>query len=179
VRRPRTAPVLAVLLALLAPIGAACSSGDTATTSTSSTASTTTAATGPPAGATEEGLRSVAIGQCFELPRDDPEAQDRAVWIIDCADPHTHEVFDIVDFAGPELKGGGYAGAAAVQDWAEQACFDRFEAFVGVPWTRSNLEIETWWPSAESWGRNDRKVICTVFPQSGGRTTGSQRGTGR
>lgn len=159
---------------------AACSSdrGSSGRTTTSAS-TTTTAAAGPPAGATAEGLRSLDPGQCFDLPKDDPEAEDRAVWVVDCAQPHTHEVFDVIPYAGPVLKGGGYAGTAAVQDWAEQACFERFEPFVGVPWTRSDLEIESWWPSEESWGRSDRSVICTVFPQNGGRTTGTQRGAGR
>lgn len=169
-----TVAVIAVIVVLAA---SACSSDDTATTTTTTTEATTTTAAGPPAGATEQGLRSVEIGQCFDLPQDDPGAEDRAVWVVNCADPHTHEVFDIVTYEGPVLKGGGYAGTAAVQDWAEQACYGRFEAFVGVPWTRSTLEIETWWPSQESWGRSDRSVICTVFPETGGNTTGTQRGS--
>jgi len=176
-----SARTLALALALtLALALVACSSGDSPSSERSTTtAVTTTAPAGPPAGATEEGLRSLEVGQCFDLPQDDPAATDRAVWVVGCTDPHTHEVFDVVDYAGPTLKGGGYAGTAAVQDWAEQACFDRFEAFVGVPWTRSTLEIETWWPSQESWGRSDRSVICTVFPETGGNTTGTQRGTAR
>jgi len=155
-----------------------CSSDEPTTSSTTTTEATTTTAAGPPAGATEAGLRGLEVGTCFVLPEDDdPEAQDRAVWVIDCANPHTHEVYDVVDYDGPVLKGGGYAGVDAVQDWAEQACFGRFEAFVGIPWTRSTLEIETWWPSEESWGRGDRTVICTVFPETGGSATGSRRGT--
>ena len=54
-------------------------------------------------------------------------------------------------------RGTDYPGAATVQDWSEQACFDRFEAFVGVRWTLSELDIAVWWPSEESWasGRPD------------------------
>jgi hypothetical protein len=170
--------IVAVTTAVV--VSTSCSSGDSSSGRSTTTARpTTTAAAGPPAGATAEGLRSLKAGQCFDLPADDPEAEDRAVWVVDCSQPHTHEVFDVVTYAGPVLKGGGYAGTAAVQDWAEQACYDRFEPFVGIPWTRSDLEIETWWPSEESWGRSDRTAICTVFPQNGGRTTGTQRGAGR
>ena len=171
-------PIALVVAALV--LAVACSSGDSSSGTTTTTAPRTTTTTGgPPAGATEQGLRSLEVGQCFDLPKDDPEADDRAVWVVQCTDPHTHEVYDLVRYEGPVLKGGGYAGTAAVQDWAEQACFGRFEAFVGIPWTRSSLEIETWWPSEESWGRGDRTVICTVFPESGGATAGTQRGTKR
>jgi hypothetical protein len=173
----RAAPVLTAAFVLVGALG--CSSGDTSTATTTTARVTTTTVAGPPAGATEQGLRELQVGQCFEQPDDDLEAQDRAVWVIDCADPHTHEVYDVVRYEGPVLKGGAYAGTAAVQDWAEQACYGRFEGFVGTPWTRSSLEIETWWPSEESWGRSDRTVICTVFPENGSRATGSQRGSAR
>jgi hypothetical protein len=50
---------------------------------------------------------------------------------------------------------------------------------VGVRWTLSELEIEVWWPSEESWGRGDRSVICTVMSATGNRLLGSQRGVAR
>lgn len=175
--RSTVAAALAVGLAvLLAAAGCSSDKGASGATTTTERRTTTTVG-GPPAGATEQGLRQLQVGQCFDLPKNDPEADDRAVWVLQCSDPHTHEVYDVVHYDGPVLKGGGYAGTAAVQDWAEQACFGRFEAFVGIPWTRSSLEIETWWPSEESWGRNDRSVICTVFPETGGAASGTERGT--
>ncbi len=183
IRRQRSAAAAApavggIVLTVLLVAG--CSSGERASsTTTTAERTTTTATSGPPAGATEQGLRSLDAGQCFDLPKDDPEADDKAVWVVGCGDPHTHEVYDVVRYDGPVLRGGGYAGTAAVQDWAEQACFGRFEAFVGIPWTRSSLEIETWWPSEESWGRADRTVLCTVFPETGSTTTGTERGTAR
>ena len=65
-----------------------------------------------------------------------------------------------VTYDGTAVKGGGYPGTNVVQDWAEQSCYAAFEEFVGVEWTASSFDIETWWPSAESWGQKDRKVIC-------------------
>lgn len=172
----RTALVVGTLVVVAA--GAACSDGGgrTASTTTGTTAPSTT---GLPAGATAVGLRDLVTGQCFDLPRDDPGAADRAVWSLPCIDPHTHEVTDVVAYGGAQVKGGGYPGTAVVQDWAEQTCFARFEGFVGRPWTTSSFEIETWWPSEESWSRRDRSVICTVFPSDGGRSTGTARGSDR
>ncbi len=178
--RVRAIRLVAAPLLLAVAVTSSCSGDDSsASTTTEDTVAPTTAAPGPPPGATEEGLRSLEVGQCFDLPTDDPEAEDRAVWLIACTDPHTHEVFDLVEYGGTVPKGGGYPGEATVQDWAEQACFDRFEPFVGLPWTRSALEIEVWWPSEESWGRTDRTVLCTVFPETGGRVTGTLRGSER
>lgn len=160
-------------------VGSSCSGGSAAHTSTASTTAATAPATGLPAGATPVGVRDLRTGQCFDVPKDDPDATDRAVWSLPCTDVHTHEVYDEVAYGGPSVKGGGYAGTAVVQDWAEQACFDRFEQFVGKPWTTSSFEIETWWPSADSWGRGDRVVVCSVFPSDGGHTTGTARGADR
>lgn len=169
---------VAVALAATAALAACSDDGGGATdepTTTTTVATTTTV--GLPVGAEAIGLREVEVGQCFELPRDDPGAEDRAVWLVACDDPHTHEVYAVVTYDGSTVKGGGYPGTTVVQDWAEQTCYAAFEAFVGRAWTTSSFDIETWWPSEESWGRADRKVICTVYPSSGGRTTGTARGS--
>lgn len=168
------ASVLAATVALWA---AGCSGGseEGGSTSTTTTAPPVEEPEGLPASAVEAGLRTVQVGQCFVLPEDDPAAEDRAVWVVPCEEPHSHEVYDVIAYDGPMVRGGGYPGAAPVQDWAEQVCFDRFEVFVGIPWTRSDMDIEVWWPSEDSWGRTDRSVICTVFPATGGTVTGTAR----
>lgn len=171
----------AILAAVL--VCAACSGDDGGATTTSGPETNptpeTTALAGPPPEATEQGLRELQAGDCFDKV-DDPTAADRAVWLIDCEDPHSHEVFDVVTYDADDAGGGmPYPGVATVQDWAEQACYERFEAFVGTRWTLSELEIEVWWPSEDSWDRGDRTVICTVLSATGDRLTGSQRGTAR
>lgn len=154
-----------------------CSGGsdEGAPSTTTTTAPAAEEPVGLPASAVESGLRALQIRQCFVLPEDDPAAEDRAVWVVPCEEPHTHEVYDVVAYDGPMVRGGSYPGEAPVQDWAEQVCFDRFEGFVGIPWTRSDMDIEVWWPSADSWGRTDRSVICTVFPATGGTVRGTAR----
>lgn len=168
---------------LVAVMAAACSGGSSegtgsTTTDSAAAATVTTAAPGPPPGAQVEGLRELQTGQCFEL-LDDPSVADKAVYLVNCTDPHTYEVYDVVDYEGDGAgRGTDYPGVATVQNWSEQACFDRFEAFVGVRWTISDLDIQVWWPSEDSWGRADRTVICTVMSSAGDQLSGSQRGTG-
>lgn len=178
--RPRSALTLALAAAVLA---AGCNDGggeeQSDPTPSTTEAVATTAPSGRPPGAVETGLRDLETGQCFDTI-DDLQVRDLAVWVLDCSTPHTYEVYDVMTYDG-EGAGGGtpYPGVATVQDWAEQACFDRFEAFVGVRWTLSELDIEVWWPSEESWGRGDRKVICTVLSDSGDPLTGTQRSVAR
>jgi len=185
---PRGRRALAACCAAIAVVLGACSGdgdgatdGPTSTTAAPVSTAVETTVTTLPEGATEQGLRELEVGDCFDLV-DDPAAADRAVWSLPCEDPHSHEVYDVLDYEGEDDENGGdgsYPGVPIVQDWAEQACHDRFEAFVGVRWTLSELDIQVWWPSEDSWASGDRTVICTVFSPSRDRLHGSQRGTGR
>lgn len=161
---------------------AGCSGGDDAAPDADPTTTTappeTTAPAGKPPGATEIGLRDVETGQCVD-PIDDPLVDDLAVWVVSCESPHTFEVYDVITYEGEGAgPGTDFPGVATVQDWAEQACFDRFEAFVGIRWTTSELDINVWWPSEESWARADRTVICAVMSDTGDQLTGTARGSG-
>lgn len=179
-RRVRTAAaVVAVLVAAttLGACGGGSSSGSTTSTSARPT-TTTTDPKAPPAGAVAKGLNSLQDGQCFLPVTGNDAAEDRAVWVVDCSDPHLYELYARLKYSGPGASSVGFPGATAVQNWAEQKCFDKFEGYVGVPWTRSDLEIQTWWPSIQSWGKPDRTVLCAVTPADGGLTTGSQAGSG-
>lgn len=179
--RPGALAALAATLVVVAVlVGAGCSSGGDGdrTGSTATSAPATTAPATLPPGAVAEGLRSLRPGQCFLLPTDDPAAEDRAVWLVGCDQPHTHEVVDVVEYGGGS-DGGRYPGVEAVRAWAEDACYVRFEPFVGRAWTRSELDLELWWPSEESWELGDRSVICTVFPADRSPVTGTVRGSAR
>lgn len=171
-------------LALSLVVGAAsCSGGDEPAdgdggeVTTTSEAPVTTAPPGVPFGAVETGFGELETGQCFET-MDDPTVAELAVWTVGCDTPHTYEIYDQLEYDG-EVDGGRYPGTAAVQDWSETACHDRFEAFVGKRWTVSELEIQLWWPTEESWGRGDDTVICAVLEESGDKVTGTLRGAER
>ena len=54
--------------------------------------------------------------------------------------------------------------------WAERACLDEFESFVGLEYVLSKLEIGAIVPSFETWtDEGDRNVICFIFPDEDGR----------
>ena len=180
----RASRTVAVLVLALGVFAAACSGGDgdSAGDDPEVTASTeapvTTEPPGVPPGAVELGFGDLEIGQCFDTI-DDPVVTELAVWALDCATPHTFEVYDQFDYEGETPDGGGYPGIQVVQGWSEQACHDRFEAFVGKRWTVSELEIQLWWPTEESWDRGDDTVICAVLEDNGERVTGTLRSAAR
>ncbi len=167
--------VVAAVLVVATACSARESGSSTTTEDLTTTTPPTTALSGPPVEAIAEGLRSVRPGQCFWPPRDDPGAEDAAVWIVDCSTPHRHEVLDVLVYDGPVGDEGRYPGSAIIQEWADEQCVARFEPFVGLPWSRSELDLMMWWPSAASWDRADREVVCAVFDPTGEYTTGSFR----
>jgi hypothetical protein len=94
---------------------------------------------------------------------------------IACRLPHEAEVYLRRDLAaGPDAP---FPGVAALRNQAQVLCRDGFEAFVGVRWTRSELEIAALWPSPPSWAEGDRLVVCAVFRLDGQPLTGSAEGS--
>ncbi len=186
IRRLLRPTFLTSCLATTLVFAAACSggdadsppSGDDPEVTASTEAPVTTAPPGVPPGAVELGFGDLEVGQCFDTI-DDIVVGELAVWALDCATPHTFEVFDQFDYDGEQGEDGAYPGIDVVQEWSERACHDRFEAFVGKRWTVSELEIQLWWPSEESWDRGDDTVICAVLEDSGERVTGTLRGAAR
>ena len=69
-----------------------------------------------------------------------------------------------------------YPGETAVRTFAEEQCYAQFEPWMGVPWTESDYDIESFYPSSQSWPKGDRTITCTVVEFQGKRTTGSVRG---
>ncbi len=177
---PRTCRCAAVLALVLAALSAACGGDGTegVGTTTAVTAAPAPPATAPAAEGVAVGWAELSVGDCFDAV-DDPDAADLAVWRVDCAAPHRYEVYDVVELDVEVPVGGGYPGGDVIRSRAEELCVERFEAFIGVRWTVSELDVEVWWPSENSWGRGDSSAICAVMELSGEPMTGTQRGAAR
>jgi len=83
---------------------------------------------------------------------------------VDCEEPHRAEVYDVVQL--PEQQGAPFPGDELAPQ-ARQECLDRFEAFVGLPWTSSELEFVSLRPTEESWAEGDRAIACVLFRPDG------------
>ncbi len=153
-------------------------SGETAGSSiTTVDATSTTAPDGPPQGAELVSISDLEEDSCFDVASDS-KSMTRAAWLIDCAKPHDFEMYAIVTHRDEASgRGAAYPGTSHMADLAEQRCYDLFEAFVGVRWSISDLDIRTWWPSQQSWDNHDRKFLCAVTRSDGDAMTGTQRGT--
>lgn len=174
--RVRVAATLAAAVVMLTTGG--CFDAMLESTSSTTTAKPTTT-TLVPRGILSR-IDQILPGQCFD-PVPDREQRPYAVLAIPCEQPHRNEVYDRIAFRGengkPAPRGALFPGEAAVRTMAEDGCFTRFETWMGVPWTESDFDIETWFPSASSWAAGDRSITCTVMEYRGRPTTGSVRGS--
>ena len=164
-----------VSLALLTSCGLR--SSGTGTTSKGSHA--TTSAPNPHVG-TPTPVDSVLPGQCFNS-LSDPAQQPYAVLVIGCEKPHSYEIYErftVKDGKKPYYAGVAYPGETPVRTAVEQHCLDGFQAWIGTPWTQSEFDVATWWPSEVSWKSNDRAATCAVYRYDSRQTTGSARATG-
>lgn len=118
------------------------------------------------------------VGDCVDGLADDADGatdeQVSRVRVMPCEQEHSDEIFAAV----PIPDGDEYPGDEDIMELANTGCYDRFEEFVGVPWSDSELDFGFLAPTAESWGEGDREILCTVGHPN--RTlTGTLEGTNR
>lgn len=168
----------ATVLAFVALVAAGCSSGVEDDTTADSTPETTTTTT---LGGVLTGTTDVLAGQCFNnVP--DPTQQPYAVFVVPCDEPHEFEAYSRtrLELGEPQPPGAPYPGELVVANAAEAQCITGFAAFVGTSWELSEFDLQTWWPSAQSWvQQNDRDILCAIYPVGGGTTSGTARDSKR
>lgn len=112
-------------------------------------------------------------GDCFNDPP--PERQLEQVDVVTCEQPHDNEVFATV--AHPAPRDEAFPGRDAVVAYAEQACPQPFADYVGATYDQSRFTLFPIVPSATTWERGDRQVICALYDHEAGKLTGSARGS--
>lgn len=135
----------------------------------------------PPTSAPRVFATDLAVGDCWNDAGGLPllEVTDELAGSVEvpCTDPHQAEVYAIVDH--PARPDEPFPGDDAVARWADEQCFIRFEAFVGLPYADSVRDIMFHYPSPRSWLLGDRQSICSVFPVDDSRPTGTLAGSRR
>lgn len=111
----------------------------------------------------------IQVGDCFD---DSSSFGDEIANLpgVPCSDPHDNEAFAVFDVTMSSYP-GDEMGAIAYDK-----CMQRFENFVGREYESSTLEIMTLYPTADSWNRSDREVVCALYDINEGKLQGSVRG---
>lgn len=130
----------------------------------------------------EEDVESSSVfaaepGQCFLAP-EDVEAQIADLDRVDCSEPHDHEAYAVVPYEPPgeEESSDDYPGDEALTAFADGACAEEYQPYVGVDYLDSALFFTYLLPSARSWQEDDRSVLCLVTA-TGRQLAGSVKGT--
>jgi hypothetical protein len=107
---------------------------------------------------------------CMQVDEHLP-AEVETLPIVDCADPHTHEIYATV--TSPEDV---FPGVDALGDFAQVECLGAFEPFVGTSPFDSALSYTWLVPTLQSWNdEDDREVLCVLMNRDGAPLTGTMR----
>jgi hypothetical protein len=103
----------------------------------------------------------VSVGQCFATPeKQQTELTDLEA--VPCDGPHRQEAYALLSYQQPVgVQGDAYPGDALLANYANAACAESFEPYVGVSYLNSSLYFTYLVPSARGWQEShDRAVIC-------------------
>jgi hypothetical protein len=110
----------------------------------------------------------VEVGECFRAP-DEVATELTEIDRVDCDEPHEQEAYANVPVADADgRQPETYPGDAALKDFADGACAERFADYVGVDYRDSSLYFTYLLPTARGWETEDRSVTCFIT------TTGEQ-----
>ena len=118
-------------------------------------------------------VENLEIGDCFDDPS---ESEDISfIQTVPCEEPHQNEVYATLTLT----EFDSYPGRTELDDAALAECLDLFEAYVGVPYEASSLDIAFLTPTEDSWAEGDRGATCALYSLDGQLLVGSVRGSGR
>ncbi len=113
---------------------------------------------------------NIRPGDCFNeyVYRDRSDFLQQITTLVNCDGPHDREAYFLTEY--PADDDDPAPPEETLIRWAESACLDEFEPFVGLEYVLSALEIGAIVPTFESWtNEGDRNVICYVYPDESGR----------
>lgn len=119
------------------------------------------------------------VGDCYndEKTHDtlgDKGESEAGVWIeiVDCDEAHQFQALHVAD-----LPKGKYPGNQTVRDDAVEQCFRSWRRYFGVPFFghRQKYDMGFIYPTEDSWGFGDRRIICHVYARDKGPTEGVAR----
>lgn len=115
---------------------------------------------------------TLEVGTCFD---DTDETEVSSVPEVDCSEPHDNEVFAVFDYTQSDT----FPGSEAMNDAAQELCIAQFEAYVGLSYPESALEVFPITPTQGSWDSGDREIICALYNLDLSKLTGSMQGAAR
>ena len=128
---------------------------------------------------TTEEVAPVSPGECGNVPRlQVGGALDPAtIEVVPCDQPHLMEIGAVFEYPLP--PDSDFPGTISVDGYATEQCLERFEAYVGAPYTESELDVLIIAPDEDGWDDGDRRIACVLYHTNFEEITGSVEGSGR
>ena len=124
-------------------------------------------------GAGDIEVTDVRAGDCFDL-KDPAEEEIADVEGKPCTEAHEFEMFFVGD-----LPQGDFPSDAVINSFLESECLPAFDAYVGMPYEQSVLDIFPLIPSESGWDAGDHAVQCALFDPIDEELTESMRDAAR
>ena len=104
-------------------------------------------------------------GDCV-VPPEEVAAELAELRVVPCETEHTQETYAVVEYTGgteeSRALNAPYPGDAALKTFADGACAQEYEGYVGVTYPDSAYFFTYLLPSPRSWQADDRSVVCLV-----------------
>lgn len=113
-------------------------------------------------------VTDLQVGDCFDSAIDETVGETVEVQGVDaipCGEPHRNQVYAITEL--PDGSDAPFPGDDAAFESSGLLCLETFDDFVGLAYEESVLDISVVYPSADTWGRGDREVVCAVYDPAG------------
>jgi hypothetical protein len=117
----------------------------------------------------ELGVFAIKNGDCLMIP-DGTQESVQTLTAVPCSEPHSGEVYSLVQTIGESSE---YPGDAAISAEAAEVCERTFDETTGLTYvTDPDWDILWLTPTEDSWNLgDDREIVCIAFPLAGGTTT--------
>ena len=116
-------------------------------------------------------VADVEVGQCFTGEFSDVQP-------LDCAAPHTGEVFAVAPASAPD---DAFPGADALRQQAGTACAFQLVGYYGAAIevaAADGVDFQPATPSEAQWDEGNTDTVCVAVPTAAGAVEGSIRGLG-
>ena len=121
----------------------------------------------------DESVFSMEVGLCFD-DEEETSGEVSSVPDVPCEEPHDNEVFALIQYTGES-----FPGPETMQAEARDLCIGDFEAYVGLAYEESELEVYPLVPTSGSWDDGDREIVCALYALDLSELTGSMKGAAR
>jgi Septum formation len=108
------------------------------------------------------------VGDCFDVPS---ETTVTTVTHHGCTEPHTAEVFHVVEFSGSDMT---TPLTFVIDNFVDTACTPVFATYTGTELAAStDLTYGWFYPTVDGWQNGDRTITCYITKADDGLMTTS------